>query len=479
MKKCLSVLFLTLVTGLFAESPPASIMGEGYQYWSQRFKVQNVSPSLCLSDSAHSLASFLKLNSFNTNIASELEKSCIEIVFMAGVLPAISQKMDDDSREFFRANYGMAMYLSGLNPLKEGKFHKTGWWQLSYPVALKYGLRIDNNVDERHDPVLASKAAQQYYHDLMLQFKNEDLAILAFVSSPILAQEAAIALQTGIPLDKKSTKLLNDIKSIKASFNWLLERMPFTVTVENVEELKKLEIERDIEINILLAQLEITRAEFLSYNPMFTGNVVPGDYHRSIILPATDVAKYNKDTIELKSVMYKDEQEVALWEKRERIKNNVPDPRTTQQIAYKVKAGDNLGLISQRFGVRVSDIKNWNNLRTDIIYTGQKLVFYKPTKAKNKAAAKVNTHLKPTAKSKTETVATAKKERPKPATKKKNTEIKADDAIFYKVKNGDTLYGIAKNYPGVSAQNIMAWNNATTNIKIGQVLKIKKSEIRK
>ena len=391
MKKWFSIAFLTFTVALFADSAPASIMGEGYQYWSQRFKVQNVSPSLCLSDSAHSLANFLQLNSFNTNIASELEKSCIEIVFMAGVLPAISQKMDDDSREFFRANYGMAMYLSGLNPLKEGKFHKSGWWQLSYPVALKYGLRIDNNIDERHDPVLASKAAQKYYRDLLVQFGNQDLAILAFVSSPIQAKEAEIALRDGQALDKNSAKLLNDIKSIMASFNWLLERMPFTVTVENVEDLQKLELERDIEIDILLEQLEITRADFLSYNPMFTGNVVPGDYNRSIILPAADVAKYNKDTVELKSVMYKDEQVANLWETRERIKNNVPDPRTTKQIFYKVRSGDNLGLISQRYGVRVSEIKSWNNMRSDVIYVGQKLVFYKPASTPKVAVAEVNT----------------------------------------------------------------------------------------
>ena len=42
----------------------------------------------------------------------------------------------------------------------------------------------------------------------------------------------------------------------------------------------------------------------------------------------------------------------------------------------------------------------------------------------------------------------------------------------YTVKNGDTLYDIAKLYPGVSAQNIMDFNGIGSKIKPGMTLKI-------
>jgi membrane-bound lytic murein transglycosylase D len=40
------------------------------------------------------------------------------------------------------------------------------------------------------------------------------------------------------------------------------------------------------------------------------------------------------------------------------------------------------------------------------------------------------------------------------------------------VKAGDSLYQIAKKYPGVSAQNIMDYNKIGSNIRPGMKLKI-------
>ena len=45
-------------------------------------------------------------------------------------------------------------------------------------------------------------------------------------------------------------------------------------------------------------------------------------------------------------------------------------------IKYKVKYGDSLSKISYKYRVRVSDIKKWNNLRSDIIKVGQDLIIY-------------------------------------------------------------------------------------------------------
>ena len=42
-------------------------------------------------------------------------------------------------------------------------------------------------------------------------------------------------------------------------------------------------------------------------------------------------------------------------------------------ITYTVKSGDNLSRIAQKYGVSVSDIKKWNNLKSTKIYVGQKL----------------------------------------------------------------------------------------------------------
>ena len=47
---------------------------------------------------------------------------------------------------------------------------------------------------------------------------------------------------------------------------------------------------------------------------------------------------------------------------------------TKKTITYKVKYGDSLSKISYKFGVRLSDIRKWNNLKSDLIKVGQNLI---------------------------------------------------------------------------------------------------------
>ena len=63
------------------------------------------------------------------------------------------------------------------------------------------------------------------------------------------------------------------------------------------------------------------------------------------------------------------------------------------------------------------------------------------------------------------------------AVSNKNSDSIQKQFVTYKVKTGDTLWDIARKYPGVSDYEIMRWNDIreATDIKPGQLLKIKKS----
>lgn len=48
-----------------------------------------------------------------------------------------------------------------------------------------------------------------------------------------------------------------------------------------------------------------------------------------------------------------------------------------EKIMYTIRSGDTLGAIALRYRVRVSDLKRWNNLRSDLIRAGHKLIIYR------------------------------------------------------------------------------------------------------
>lgn len=121
------------------------------------------------------------------------------------------------------------------------------------------------------------------------------------------------------------------------------------------------------------------------------------------------------------------------------------DTKVSSSTVYSVVAGDTLSEIGAKYNVSVANIKKWNNLRSDLIYVGQKLNINGKTSSSNSS-----TSTKPAS-----TSSTSKKE-----------------ATVYTVKSGDTLSKIGKTY-GVSVTNLKKWNNLSSNmIYIGQKLSI-------
>ena len=120
-----------------------------------------------------------------------------------------------------------------------------------------------------------------------------------------------------------------------------------------------------------------------------------------------------------------------------------------EKVEYIVKKGDNLGNIAKKFGSTVEDLKTWNNLQDINIGLGSTLIV---------AQSEVSIENKPT---------NSFKKKDNLASVSKNKEIN------YYVKKGDSLYSIAKKYPGVSISDIKKWNDINSeDLKPGMKLKI-------
>lgn len=135
---------------------------------------------------------------------------------------------------------------------------------------------------------------------------------------------------------------------------------------------------------------------------------------------------------------------------KEVVKMELAQSPELKQIQYTVQKGDNLSNIAKKFGATVENLKVWNGLSSTAIALGSELIVAKDeiaitTNAVAVSAFKVKNSLK-------------------------NTVKEAND---YYVKKGDSLFSIAKKYPGISVSDIKKWNGIKDeNIKPGMKLKI-------
>ncbi|TDD99678.1 LysM peptidoglycan-binding domain-containing protein [Flavobacterium cellulosilyticum] len=122
-----------------------------------------------------------------------------------------------------------------------------------------------------------------------------------------------------------------------------------------------------------------------------------------------------------------------------------------ENVEYIVKKGDNLGNIAKKFGSTMDDLKEWNNIQGNNIALGSSIIVAKSEIAITKATPRTNTLNK-----KESLVYTSK-----------------NSTNDYLVKKGDSLFSIAKKYPGVTISDIKKWNDIRTeDLKPGMKLKI-------
>ena len=308
----------------------------------------------------------------------------------------------------------LAIVESSLNPRAKSNSGATGLWQFMYLTGKQYDLNVTSYIDERQDPVKSTEAACIYLAKLYEIFGDWNLVLAAYNGGPGYIQRKIIS--TGEKdfwrLRKNLRKETRDYIPKFIAINYLMqyskEHLIDTIPVDiSFSDIDTITLKEQIELEPFKEITCVDKETFNYLNPSYKTDIVPT--RSKLILPkdvALDFLLNEKDYyLFLQRVSRK---EILINEER---------------IIYNVKKGDYLGKIAKQFNIHIYEIKAWNELRSTKLNIGDKLVLY----------IKI------------------KKEEDKTEENKKTNE--------YIVQKGDTLWGIAQKFKGLTVWKLKSINN--------------------
>ena len=338
----------------------------------------------------------------------------------------------------------MAVIESAMNPLAVSRAGAKGMWQFMYSTAKMYGLHIDSFVDERMDPFKSAEAAAQYLQDSYEIFGDWNLAIASYncgagnVNKAIRRSGGKRAFWDIWPYLPKETR------GYVPAFVGALYAMSFhkehgikPEAIEMPAHVDTFKINKMLHFKQVSDLIGVPMEELKNLNPQYRHDIIPGDNREYILrLPYT----YTNTFIEYEDSVYR--HKIDEYLNPTTIKK-IKDDGDGERIVYRVKSGDYLGRIASKHRCSVAQIKRWNSLKSDNLRVGQRLVIYRGGGG------------------------------PSTSSSTSQSQPSSSGAATYTVKSGDTLSAIATRH-GISVNELKQWNGlSSNNIKPGQVLKVK------
>jgi len=298
-------------------------------------------------------------------------------------LPLFHEKLSDENLPV-ELKY-LPIVESNLSPTATSKVGATGLWQLMFYTAVENGLVMNSYVDERMDPVKSTTAAVRYLKKLYDIHKDWNLAVASYNAGPRTISKA-IHRSGGYqnywnirPFLPNETA--NYIPSFFATMYVLEYAKEHGINIDNNSnyffKTDSVLITKRISMRQISKALNISEDQLMNLNPSYIHKIIP-------VVEGQENYIYIPDSLTPKFL--ESEQDIYELATREFELREKPLPSLysiNSKLVYKIKYGDFLGKIANKFGVTVSQIKKWNNLNTDQIRENQKIIIFPKKIPKN------------------------------------------------------------------------------------------------
>lgn len=343
----------------------------------------------------------------------------------------------------------LSVVESGLNPQAISRAGAGGLWQFMPYTGRSYNLHQDWYIDERLDPHLSTEAACKYLSMLYNMFGDWELALAAYNSGPGNVRKAI--RRSGYKksfweiyryLPRETRSYVPQYVAIVYAFKYAEEHNLQTDEPDYLMAFDTIKVKGYVNLKVIADSIGICYDDIKLLNPNLKRyGIKTNNSLYPIKLPVDKVEVFRDNRASIIAVASKEgKQDMAHL-----AKNSVGSTFGRDKVVYKVRSGDVLGIIAQRYHVRVSDIRKWNRLSSNTIRVGQRLDIWVYPGAK--------------------AVAVTSKKTVNPVT------IDYSGKKVYTVQPGDTLWDIANKYEGLNIEKIKELNKLkNSKIMPGQKL---------
>ncbi|HLZ50977.1 MAG TPA: transglycosylase SLT domain-containing protein [Candidatus Acidoferrum sp.] len=310
----------------------------------------------------------------------------------------------------------LAQAESAFQPLALSRAGARGIWQFVAYRGMEYGLRHTWWLDERQDPERATRAAAQHLRDLYAQFGDWYLAMAAYNCGPGNVQKGIE--RTGYAdfweLYKRNVlprETRNYVPIIIALTLIAKDAAHYGIQVDPEEPVPTDIVKpgRAIDLRLVAETIDVDVETLRSLNPALLRLATPDDPSFELHLPAGTAERFSAEIADIPPDKW------VSW-RRHRIEtgetitsiakkyhvtaaaiseaNNMdrhaaldvgekliipaapPAESKSRLVRYRVRRGDTLGGIADRFSVPTESVRKWNHMKTNHVSRGMVLRIY-------------------------------------------------------------------------------------------------------